>query len=149
MEQINNNDYDIYLPVDIYSPDIYALNDNCYIEVRYFRIKGMYFYDVIFNNGQEHFLGRFRKIFDSLKVLYNDNMILIYYDTFDRQTSQMKITKVIELYNMNDDINIVCSEQKALEMFDKDIDRTFLTDKENLLIRTDSEKRKRLLRNSY
>ncbi len=138
----------LYLNAEkIINNDIYKINDKNYIQVKLLEKRGNKYYDVIFVNGdKEKFLGRFAKGFDLLKVSYKDGKILVYYDEFFREEgiNQMKVKKVLSLYDILDDVFYACSEKEALTMFDKSLSTDKLISEDNKLIRVDTEKKKRI-----
>lgn len=130
------------------TPDIYQINKTSYVGVQLREKRGNKFFDVLLiNNDKEIFLARIRKELYNLKILVNNNKILIYSDEFDSINKKMQIIKVYSLYDIEDDIFYSCKEIEALNIFDDTIDNNYLINKNNNIARSDIEKKKRLNRN--
>lgn len=133
--------YNINEPKLLYSKDIIKISDSAFIEVGLYEKRKDVFYNVTLKLGSEEiFIGKFPKIYDSLEVKYKDGKILVYTNKFDSKAKAMKIIKVYSLYEISDDIFYSCTEEEALNIFDKNIDSSYLKNKDNLIYRTDVEK---------
>ena len=140
-----NDMLDINTPKLLYPKDIIKIGENAQISIGTYSKRNNTFQDVILElNGKEIFLGRFNKEEDSLAIKYNDGKILMGYQTFKKETGDMRIIKVLSLYEMLDDTFISCTEKEALNMFDSNIDDSYLKNKDALIHRSDIEKKKRL-----
>ena len=136
---------DINTPKLLYPKDIIKIGENAQINIGTYEKRRDVFQDVILDlNGKEIFLGRFNKDENQLIVKYKDGKILIGYQEFKKETEDMRIIKVLSLYEMLDDTFISCSEKQALNMFDPNIDDSYLKNKDALMHRADIEKRIRL-----
>ena len=137
---LNNND--INKPQLKYEPTIIRIDDKNYVSISEYSKRGNSFYDVIFNNnGKEVFIGRYNKILDNVKVMYNNGKILVYSDIKNNL-----IIKVYSLYDILDDTHYSLSEVEALQLFNPDLDTSFLKNKDRSVVRTDVEKRHRLIK---
>ena len=136
---------DINTPKLLYPKDIIEIGEKARITVGTYEKRRDVFQDVILElSGKEIFLGRFIKDEKLLTVKYNDGKILIGYNEFKKEVEDMRIIKVLSLYEIVDDTFISCTENEALNMFDNNIDDTYLKNKDALMHRADIEKRKRL-----
>ena len=136
---------DINTPKLLYPKDIIKIGENAQISIGTYEKRRDVFQDVILDlNGKEIFLGRFNKDENQLIVKYKDGKILIGYQEFKKETEDMRIIKVLSLYEMLDDTFISCTEKEALNMFDPSIDDTYLKNKDALMHRADIERKKRL-----
>lgn len=127
------------------TPDIYMINNSCYIGVQLKEKRGDKFFDVLLiDNDKEIFLGRIMKELENLRILINNNKVLIYSSMFDSITKEMQINKVYSLYDIDDDLFYSCTELEALNMFDSNININYLLNKNNNISRSDVEKKKRL-----
>lgn len=140
-----NDMLDINTPKLLYKKQIIEIGETAKISIGTYKKRNDVFQDVVLElNNNEFFLGRFLKSENLLTVKYKDGKILIGYEEFKQDTQDMRIIKVLSLYEMLDDTFIFCTEKEALNMFDSNIDDTYLKNKEALMHREDLEKRKRL-----
>lgn len=140
-----NDMLDINTPKLLYKKDIIKIGENAQITIGIYEKRRDVFQDVVLElSGKEIFLGRFNKDENMLTVKYKDGKILIGYQEFKKEVEDMRIIKVLSLYEMLDDTFISCSENEALNMFDPSIDNTYLKNKDALMHRADIEKKKRL-----
>lgn len=140
-----NDMLDINTPKLLYKKDIIKIGENAQITIGTYEKRRDVFQDVVLElDGKEIFLGRFNKDENMLTVKYKDGKILIGYQEFKKEVEDMRIIKVLSLYEMLDDTFISCSENEALNMFDPSIDNTYLKNKDALMHRADIEKKKRL-----
>lgn len=126
------NNYDINMPKPINKPDIYTFEEGKYIEVQLYEKRGTRFYEIMFyNNGFEKYIGKFYEDIDQrrVKTLYKDNKILVYRESFKEETSQMEISSIDCLYNLEDDCIFACTEEEALNIFDVSKTTKFLDTK--------------------
>lgn len=124
---------------------VYNINENNYIKTQISEVRGRNFYDVTFvSNGKEAFLGRFFQDENMLHIAYNDGKILIYYSEYDNIEKKTFISEVLVLYEIIDDTIYSCTQEEALEIFDKTFDTSHLTNKTEKICRSDVEKKKRL-----
>lgn len=139
------NSFDINIPKALGSPEIYKINDNNFIKSQLFQKRGDVFYDISFyNNGKEIFIGRFNKELYNLKFSYNNEKILLFYETFNSKKNKMDIIKVVSLYDVLDDTFIATTEEEALNIFDSNLDTAYLIDRDNFIFNSDIEKKKKL-----
>ena len=137
---MNNNNKKILEP--IYTLKI---SDNLIIEKCLYQTTGNTFYEVVLKTDKnEIFIGRFTKELNNLRVTYNNGKILVYYDNFIQEERQMKVIKVLSLYDILDDIFYSCTEEEALNIFNPNIDTNYLEDPDRYIYRSDLEKRKKL-----
>ena len=140
-----NEMLDINTPKLLYPKDIIKIGENAQISIGTYEKRRDVFQDVMLDlNGKEIFLGRFDKDENKLTVKYKDGKILIGHEMFKKETEDIRIIKVLSLYEMLDDTFISCTEKEALNMFDSNIDDTYLKNKDSLIHRADIEKKKRL-----
>ncbi len=140
-----NDMLDINTPKLLYPKDIIKIGENAQINIGTYEKRRDVFQDVILElNNKEIFLGRFNKDENKLIVKYKDGKILIGYQEFKKETEDMRIIKVLSLYEMLDDTFISCTEKEALNMFDPNIDDSYLKNKDSLIHRADIEKKIRL-----
>ena len=118
----------------IYEPEIIKINENNYIKISEYKYKTNTYFEVIFNkNGEEIFIGRYDKEYDKVKAQYKDAKILIYIDKFINEKKDIFITKVLGLYDILDQTFYCVTEEEALNMFDFNIDTTYLKTKDRML----------------
>ena len=135
----------INTPKLLYKKEIIEIGEKAKISIGTYEKRRDVYQDVVLElDGKEIFLGRFNKDEKLLTVKYKDGRILIGYKEFKKEVEDMRIIKVLSLYEMADDTFYSCSELEALNMFDPSIDDTYLKNKETLMHRADIEKRKRL-----
>lgn len=121
---------------------ILRISDNNYIEMFERENKGNVFYDILFDNhGKEIFIGRYAQELGTINAIYNSGMILIYSASVDN-----KITRVYTLYDILDDTHYSSTELEALNLFDPNLDGSSLKTPHRLLIRSDIEKKHRLIK---
>ena len=139
-----NKENDINTPKLLQPLDVIKIGEDAKIVIGLYEKRGNKFYDVTLNlKDKQIFLGRFDKTFDFFKVLYNNGKILTCYENFDKDSGSIQILEVLSLYEIVDDTFYSCIEEEALTMFDPNIDASYLRNKNNLIYRTDIEKRKR------
>lgn len=145
-----DNIVDINTPKLLYDKDIIKIGENAKISIGTYEKRRDIFHDVILElNEKEIFLGRFLKDEKTITVKYNDGKILIGYEEFKKEVEEMRIIKVLTLYEMVDDTFYSCSEKDALNIFNPNLSDAYLKDKETLMYRADVEKRKRLIKREY
>ena len=136
--------YDINTP-KIISKNILRISDTVWIEKSLYEKRGYKFYDIELSlNSNKIFLGRFSKDYNDLDVKYNEGKILICNTKFDFESKKIVIIKVLDLYDMSDDMFYCTTEQEALNIFDSNIDTSYLTNKNKFIVRNDIEKKKKL-----
>ena len=124
-------------------PEILKISENIYISIQKCELRGNKFIDVMLNNkGEEKFLGRFINENNRVCVKYNNGKILIYFDKF--VDGKMQVEKIYSLYDVLDDTFYSLTELEALNLFDEKRDATYLKNKNNLTVRSDLEKIKRI-----
>ena len=139
------NNYDINTPKLIYPKDILEIGKDSKIEIGLYKKRLNTFYDVIFiYKNKEIFLGRFDKEDYIFQVKYNNGKILIGYSQFQPKTKKVEYVDVLALYEIIDDTFYSCQKDTALNMFDPNIDPTFLKNKKSPIYRSDLEKVMRL-----
>lgn len=144
-DMINGINPNINVPKQIGNPEVLEIGENIYVSTTLYEKRGNRFYDVSFiNKDKEFFIGRFDKEDSSIKIDYKDGKILIYLDSFNRECEKMVITKVLSLYDILDDVTYACTEEEALKLFDSNMDANYLKNKNNIIVRSDVEKRNRL-----
>ena len=140
-----NNMFDINTPKLLHKKEIIEIGENAKISIGTYKKRNDVFQDVVLElNSEEIFLGRFAKYENLLTVKYKDGKILIGYQEFKKDVEDMRIIKVLSLYEMLDDTFISCTEKEALNMFDSSIDDSYLKNKDALMHRDDIEKKIRL-----
>jgi len=138
-------DYDRNKEKLIYTVSKIKISEDAFIEIKEYEKRGTRFHDVIFKlKEKEIFLGRFIKIYNTVKANYKDGKILLYHEEYNEKNKEMNIIKVLSLYNILDDIFYSCSEVEALNIFDPLLDSSGLKTPDYLIYRSDLEKRKRL-----
>lgn len=136
--------YDINIPRLLEEPTIIKIGDTSYVKVCFYEKRNTKYYDVILNiDNKETFLGRFVKEFYKIKIKQKDGRILIYNDRINASKKSYEIIKVLGLYDILDDVFYSCTEEEALNLFDNKLETNFLENKNNLIVRSDVEKRKR------
>ena len=129
----------------IYTIDNIKISEEINIKINLCEKRGNRFYDVVFYlKDKEILLGRFDKEENKVCAKYKDGKILIYNNKFNKHTNQMEIIKVLSLYEIVDDTFYSCTEEEALNIFDKSIDASYLKNKNNPIYRSDIEKTRRL-----
>ena len=106
------------------------------------------FYDVEFKiNDKRILLGRFNNIDQdcSLDVKYNNGKVLVFEEKYNKSTKKFEITKVHSLYEIVDDTFYSCTEEDAIDIFDKKLNSTYLENKDNMIYRADIEKIKKYI----
>lgn len=137
--------YDVNEIKLIYNINTLKISEDAFIKIDLIEKRGNKFFDVILTlKEREIFLGRFDKTFDKINAKYKDGKILIFYEEYTKETEKMEIIKILSLYEIIDDMFYSCSEKEALELFDKNIDSSYLKDKDNKIYREDVEKNRRL-----
>lgn len=137
------NNADINKEKLIYKDKIVKIDENSFVISLLLEKRGKRFYDVTFyNNGNEIFIGRFDE--DFIQISYNDGKILVYVENFESNIRQMKIERILCLYNIEDDFFFAGTEQNSLEFFDSSIDSSYLINKNGSMIRTDVVKKNKI-----
>lgn len=132
----------IYVPKLKYNPDIIKIDDNNFISISEYTLKLNTFFDVIFNNnGKEIFVGRYMKEFENIGALYNHGKILVYTYKYISEKYKDYIVKVHTLYDILDDFHYITTEENALEIFDPEISKDYLEDKDRMTFRIDINKK--------
>lgn len=133
---------DIYIPKLKYKPDIIKIDDNNFITISEYTRRLDAFFDVVFNNhGKEIFIGRYKKDYDNIRAAYNNGRILVYTDKYVSEYRKDFVIKVHTLYDILDDLHYILKEEDALELFDPNTSKEWLMEKDNLMLRTDAEKK--------
>lgn len=144
---MNDDSYiKIIKPIPIDRPKIIKINESDYIVAQLYKQKGNVFYDIVLkNNDEDHFIGRYN-IIDNLIVdlKCKNKKILVSYIQFSTITKKTEIVKVETLYDLEDDCFYNCTEEEALLLFDKDLNSSHLKNKSHRILRSDSEKKKKL-----
>lgn len=123
---------DINEPKPIGDPDIITIDKNLIIEIQNYKKRGEKYCDVTLINSltdDEKIIGRFMEPISRIKVLYNDGKLLIYNDKFNNDEKKDVITKVLALYNIIDDVVYSESQEEMLNIFDENINSSYLEDK--------------------
>ena len=137
--------YDVNEIKLIYNINTLKISEDAFIKIDLIEKRGNKFFDVILTlKEREIFLGRFDKTIDKINAKYKDDKILIFYEEYTKETEKMEIIKILSLYEIIDDMFYSCSEKEALELFDKNIDSSYLKDKDNKIYREVVEKNRRL-----
>ncbi len=123
---------DINEPKPIGDPDIITIDKNLIIEIQNYKKRGEKYCDVTLINSltdDEKIIGRFMEPISRIKVLYNNGKLLIYNDKFNNDEKKDVITKVLALYNIIDDVVYSESQEEMLNIFDENINSSYLEDK--------------------
>ena len=124
-------------------PEIIKIDDNNFIKKIDLEKRGNSFCDIVFNNcGKEIFIGRYESDSQNVKLLYKNGRILVYSDKFIKE--KMQITDVHTLYDIADDVCYSMNESELLNLFDSELDSSYLKNTNKLIVRSDIEKRRRL-----
>lgn len=130
----------------IFEPEIIFIDQDKYIKKQMFEYWIRLYYEVVFvDNGSEKFIGEYEREDNRIEVAYSNGKILVYKNEYNFVQKRMCLTKVFDLYNINDDTFYACTEEEALNIFNSNLDSSFLNNKGNFLMRADVEKKKRLL----
>ena len=133
----------------------YPINQENKVIVKQFSQYGEEYFDIfLYKNNDELFLGRYLRHINNLRIGYKDGKILIYYGFFDDETKKYsKVTKVINLYNMEDGLAYVGTEIELLKLFDPSLDTRELLEPNNSVLQYNIDnkqpKTKNLVRFSY
>lgn len=128
-----------------WEPEIIKINEQNYIKKIELEKRGNSFCDIIFNNsGKEIFIGRYENESKNIKVLYKAGRILVYSDEFIKEKEKVQVTQVHTLYDIVDDVCYSMKEGELLNLFDSNIDQTYLKKNNKLVVRSDVEKKRRL-----
>ena len=126
-----------------WEPLIIKIDEKNYIKKIDLEKRGNSFCDIVFNNcGKEIFIGRYESDSKNIKVLYKNGRILVYSDKFIKE--KMQITDVHTLYDIADDVCYSMNESELLNLFDSELDSSYLKNTNKLIVRSDVEKRRRL-----
>lgn len=118
------------------------ISEDAYINISLYKNRNSMFYDIVLNlNNKEKFLGRFNNE-NMVKSKYKDGKILIYCDNTITEKEEPVIIKVLSLYEIVDDTFYSCTEEEALNLFDKNINTNYLINKNNSLNRSDVAKKR-------
>lgn len=129
----------------IFQPEIILIDQGKYIKIQLFEYRSKLYYEVVFvNNGSEKFIGEYERDDNRIEVAYSNGKVLVYYNEYNTNQKRMCLSKVLTLYNIDDDTFYACTEEEALNIFNPNLDSSFLNDKENFIMRVDVEKKKRL-----
>lgn len=111
------------------------INDNVYVTVNeYIQFDQNYFDVVLHKNSDEIIIGRYLKEFKNIMASYNDGKIILYFVEYDYiKNSLSKIIKIINLYNIADDMSYSLTEKEALNLFDKSIIADDLLEPDNMI----------------
>ena len=98
--------------------DEYVIDEKTKVVVEQYSQFDVEFYDIdLIKNGEEFFLGRYLKN-KKIRVAYNNGKLLIYYGLYNQETNEFdKVTKVINLYNIEDVMAYPVTEEDALTLF--------------------------------
>lgn len=149
-----NGKTDANLAPEIKDRDEFIIDDNIKVIVELFCQYDVYFYDItLIKNNEEKFLGRYLKD-NKLRVAYNDNKLLIYYGLYNDETAKFdRVIKVINLYNVEDDMFYSVAEEEALKLFNPNWTHEELLNPDGrLAVYTENNKQdktKNLIRFSY
>lgn len=133
---------DIYIPKLRYEPYVVKIDDNNFITISEYTRRLDAFFDVVFNNnGKEIFIGRYKKDYDNVRAAYNEGRILVYTDKYIPEYRKDFPIKIHTLYDILDDFHHIITEEEALELFDSKLSKEYLINKNNLILRTDAEKK--------
>lgn len=129
-------------------PIITIITEKLIVETQNYIIRNDKYSDVVLINSltdKQNFIGRFKEPQSQVKILFKDDKILVYNDEYNFEKKQDVITKVLALYSILDDTIYAETEENALNIFDKNIDSSYLEDKDKLLIEIDIERKNKTL----
>lgn len=133
------NSSDINTPKLLCPKDVMKIGESAQITIGTYQKRLNVYQDVVLElKDKEIFLGRFVTEEDKLVVRYKDGKILVGREK--QENNVTKITKVLTLYEVVDDMFYSCSELEALNLFDSSIDSTHLQNKGSYMHRSDLEK---------
>lgn len=139
---------DINSPRLIGDPIITEISENIMVETQNYIFRYEKYTDVILINiltNEQYFIGRFKEPQSKVKILFNDGKILVYNDKYNYEKNNNVITNVLALYSILDDSIYAETEENALNIFNKDLDSSFLENKDRLLIEIDIERKNKTL----
>lgn len=145
---INEDIIDITNPKQIGDPIITMISENLVIEIQNYTFRGEKYSDVVLINSsidKQYFIGRFKDPQSQVKVLHNKDKILVYNDEYNINKRKDVIKSVLALYSIPDDTVYAETEKDALNIFDKNIDSSFLENGNRLLVETDIERKNKTL----
>ena len=130
-----NGKTDANLDPKIKDKDELIIDDDTKVIVELFCQYDVYFYDItLIKNNNEIFIGRYLKE-NKLRVAYNNGKLLIYYGLYNEKTLNYdRVTKVINLYNIEDDMSYPVTEGEALKLFNSNWTMEELLDESGSLI---------------
>lgn len=113
----------------ISEPKLYMHHDGCKISEEIFVTVDEYIqYDInyllitLHKNGKKIIVGRYLKEGRNILVSYKNGNIMLYYADYNYNTySLSKIIKVINLYDIVNDMSYAVTEKEALELFDSNL----------------------------
>lgn len=135
-------------------PELFLIHDGCiideknYISINEYIQYDVNYFDIILHKGDNDIiLGRYLKDFKNIMAAYKDNKILLYYADYNYSDSNLsKIIKVINLYNIEDDVFYSLTEKEALNVFDSEISTQYLIDPDNRLIEYNIDNKQKTLK---
>lgn len=129
--------------IELQKPVIYNFDKGMIVSTQLKRKRMSIYYDVVLsNNGKEIFIGHYSNEYDNIKVSLNNGNLLIY--SLKSNKKGENSVKVLDLYNIEDDLHYSVTEKEALDIFDSSLKVSNLKDGDNNIHRTDLEKIKRL-----
>lgn len=123
-------------------PEFFITHDGCkidnntYIRVdEYIQYEQNYFDIILHKEEKEIIIGRYLKDFKNIMVAHKNNKILFYYAEYAHSDERiMNIVKIINLYNLEDDVFYSVTEKEALNLFDSSISDEYLQTPDDRLL---------------
>ena len=123
-------------------PKLYMHHDTCKINENtnvtvdeYIQYDIHYLLITLNKNGEPIIIGRYLKESKNILVSYKNHNILLYYADYNHDSNSLsKIFKVINLYDVFEDISYCVTEKQALEIFDPSINTNYLIDPDGSLV---------------
>ena len=124
-----------------------VIDENTYVTVDEYTQYDEYYFDILLHKENDIIpLGRYIKESKLILTAYKDKKILIYYADFDPVNGGLnRIVKVVNLYNIDDDMFYNLTEEEALKLFDESIDSSHLYTPEGKLVEFSVDKKQRVL----
>ena len=116
--------------------DVCKINQNTYVTVdEYIQYDINYLLITLHKDGDQIILGRYLKEGHNILVSNRNENILLYYADYDYDTHSLsRIIKVINLYDIINDMTYSVTEKKALEIFDPNLSTEYLLNPEGSLV---------------